>query len=52
MTYVVWGYGNSWIVNGVDVAGQVVWSSRWMATKGAAAMLAEELECEDVKVAA
>ena len=52
MKYVVWGYANSWIINGVDAAGQVVWSSHWMTTKGAAEALAGELEWNDVQVAA
>ena len=52
MKYVVWGYANSWIINGVDAAGQVVWSSHWMARRGEAESLASMLGWEDVQVAA
>jgi len=52
MKYVVWGYANSWIVNGVDAAGQVVWSSHWMSRRGEAETLAGMLGWDAVKVAA
>ncbi|WP_167390400.1 hypothetical protein [Stenotrophomonas bentonitica] len=52
MKYFVWGYAKSWIINGVDAAGQVVWSSHWMATKGEAETLASMLGWDAVQVAA
>lgn len=46
MRYVVWGYANSWIVNGI-VGGSVVWSSSWMRSKAVAEGYAAGLrQCE------
>lgn len=31
--YVVWGYGNSWIIRGLDAHDRLVWKSGWIKTE-------------------
>jgi len=42
MRYVVWGYANSWIVNGI-VSGDIVWESLWFRTRAEAESYAARL---------
>ena len=42
--YVVWGYGHSWVVHQVGVAGCIVWCSEWMSSRAEACKELQRLE--------